>query len=230
MPTLMTIDDASMQTLEDPANNFPETGMGLYVVQTDQGVIAVQSGGVALPCYDASPFYNLSDLEAGIPAPARQPHDQPFHINPIRVFANRFEAQQAIAGHPPAPAPPLATVPPGAVLLFAKYALQQATVFLRFLCIPIDMRFVAGQLLQHTYLSTRLENRTANSGFAAVGRFALPLPAPARYVIEYELPALTLIEVGTVAPLFGQSGGGVEVRLMQATRPIMVNSFQMPEY
>jgi len=55
-----------------------------------------------------------------------------------------------------------------------------------------------------------------------VGRYALPIPVPASFVFEYELPGTmvlqggasqpTVLQVGTVQPNFGQAGGGVEVK------------------
>src|SRR2546421_104541 len=51
----------------------------------------------------------------------------------------------------------------------------------------------------------------APSGFAAVGRYALPNVEPAMYVYEIEPRPETRIEFGTVAPAYGQAGGGVEV-------------------
>jgi len=65
--------------------------------------------------------------------------------------------------------------------------------------------FVAG-----TYATTYADMHFVPSGFAAVGRYALPNPASARYIftlVTFDRPTL----MGTAAPNFGQSGGGVEV-------------------
>lgn len=48
------------------------------------------------------------------------------------------------------------------------------------------------------------------TGFIAVGRFALPNTLPASYRYEIEAPTGTSVDFGTVAPAFGQAGGGVE--------------------
>ncbi len=69
-----------------------------------------------------------------------------------------------------------------------------------------------------------------NSGSAVVGRFALPMPLPACYIMQYELPAGKTIKVGTVAPSFGQAGGGVEIQLPQAQAVNVVGQFTVPEY
>ena len=48
------------------------------------------------------------------------------------------------------------------------------------------------------------------TGFAAVGRLALPNLKPASHRCEIRAAAGTDVEFGTVAPAFGQAGGGVE--------------------
>lgn len=49
------------------------------------------------------------------------------------------------------------------------------------------------------------------SGFAAVGRYALPDLPPACTRYELHPPTNTLVDCGASVPLYGQSGGGVEV-------------------
>ena len=67
-----------------------------------------------------------------------------------------------------------------------------------------------GSYLPGTYATTYNDSHFVPSGFAAVGRYALPNPASAQYVF----PILTFTQptfIGTAAPNFGQAGGGVEV-------------------
>lgn len=73
------------------------------------------------------------------------------------------------------------------------------------------------ELSKGTYLTTALDKIYANTGFAVVGRYALPVPLPATYCIQYEVPKGTQLKAGTVAPNFGQAGGGVEVLLNDDT-------------
>jgi hypothetical protein len=84
----------------------------------------------------------------------------------------------------------------------------------------------AGALLRGTYLASERELPFIKSGFGAVGRFALPLPVPASYVFEYEVvpsvPAGLKIKVGTVAPAFGQAGGGAEVQTYPGPAPAVL--------
>lgn len=53
------------------------------------------------------------------------------------------------------------------------------------------------------------------TGLAAVGRYALPNLAPARYRWELRPPKDTPFRCGASVPLYGQSGGGVELSLDQ---------------
>ena len=67
-----------------------------------------------------------------------------------------------------------------------------------------------GSYLPDTYATTYNDLHFVPSGFAAVGRYALPNPASAQYVfpiLTFERPTL----MGTATPNFGQAGGGVEV-------------------
>jgi len=67
-----------------------------------------------------------------------------------------------------------------------------------------------GDYLPGTYATTNVDMHFVPSGFAAVGRYALPSPASAKYIfpiVTYNKPNL----MGTAAPNYGQAGGGVEV-------------------
>lgn len=53
------------------------------------------------------------------------------------------------------------------------------------------------------------------TGFAAVGRYALPNVAPSIYRWELRAPAGVAFSAGASVPLFGQAGGGVEICIEQ---------------
>lgn len=76
--------------------------------------------------------------------------------------------------------------------------------------------FVAG-----TYACPESEVPFVPTGFAAVGRFALPSPQPAcqHYVIE--AAAGTEVLFGTVAPAYGQAGGGVEALFPHGAKNVL---------
>ncbi len=67
-----------------------------------------------------------------------------------------------------------------------------------------------GNFLPGTFATTFNDIHFVPSGFAAVGRYALPNPASARFlfqIVTFDRPNL----IGTATPNFGQAGGGVEV-------------------
>jgi hypothetical protein len=201
---LMLVEYSQMKYL---TTNYPETGMNFQVTDTDSGLLAVLEDSIALPFYDDPMFYCVNDLVAGIPIPTRRDHG---FLTISQVFPDRITAFSALQA---ARISPAYTGTAGAVPLIASYALTQDTIFYRCLSTNTDPRYIAGNLQKGTYLTTALDQNYANSGFATVGRYALPIPLPASHVIQYELPKGTAIMAGTVAPMFGQSGGGVEVQL-----------------
>src|SRR5215468_9007492 len=83
------------------------------------------------------------------------------------------------------------TLPPGfagsvgALPLIGSSTLVHPTRFIRLLSGPTDPRYVGSLLKAGTYLTTVLDHAYANSGFSAVGRYALPLPLPASTEVQY---------------------------------------------
>lgn len=68
----------------------------------------------------------------------------------------------------------------------------------------------SGDFIPGTYATTYADMHFVPSGYAAVGRYALPNPASACnlfQIVTYDRPTL----IGTATPNFGQAGGGVEV-------------------
>lgn len=90
--------------------------------------------------------------------------------------------------------------------------------YYRFSAGPRDKRVAPnGDFLPGTYATTYADFQFVPSGFAAVGRYALPNPASARFVLQivtFDTPT----KMGTAAPNFGQAGGGVEVLFASGAR------------
>lgn len=84
--------------------------------------------------------------------------------------------------------------------------------FHRFSAFNPDRRVdpLTGSFLPGTYATPDSEVPYVPTGFVAVGRFALPNSLPASFHYEIEAPIGTDVDFGTVAPAFGQAGGGVE--------------------
>jgi hypothetical protein len=96
--------------------------------------------------------------------------------------------------------------------------LKANRVFHRFSAFNPDRRVdpITGSFLAGTYAAPASEAPYVPTGFVAVGRFALPNNLPASFHYEIEAPAGTSVDFGTVAPAFGQSGGGVEAYFANA--------------
>jgi hypothetical protein len=77
-----------------------------------------------------------------------------------------------------------------------------------------------------TYATTFNDLHSVPSGFAAVGRYALPNPASAKYVFQivtFDRPDL----MGAATPNYGQAGGGVEVYFRSGARNAQGCSFMI---
>jgi hypothetical protein len=90
--------------------------------------------------------------------------------------------------------------------------LKANRLFYRYSAFKTDKRVdpSTGSFVAGTYATPGSEIPFVPTGFVAVGRFALPNTLPASFRHEIEAPLGTSVEFGTVAPAFGQAGGGVE--------------------
>jgi hypothetical protein len=221
---LTTVDTAELRDL-------PEVGMGFHIVsaviegelqqRTFQVVTARQlgrdvtdryTGYIAVPDSHGT-YYSLSDLLEGQPLDL---FEQPVvrSLSRISAFTTRNVAALP-AGYVPVV---------GARPLLGSVILAQPRPFYRYVGSLVDPRFDGKNLAKDTYLTSYLDQHYANTGFGAVGRYALPLPVPASHVIQYILPAGASLLVGTATPSFGQAGGGVEVQLVNAVAPLVAIS------
>lgn len=110
-------------------------------------------------------------------------------------------------------APEIVAAPPESVI-----SPKRPYSYYRFSAAPRDKRIAPnGDFLPGTYATTFADFHFVPSGFAAVGRYALPNPASARFVfqiITFDRPT----KMGTATPNFGQAGGGVEVLFGKGAR------------
>ncbi len=138
-----------------------------------------------------------------------QPHS-------FKLLSSRIGTAQTFAG--PAAGEILHAAMPSS--LVKHVSLPANRTFHRFSAFNPDRRVdpVTGSFLRGTYATPESEVPFAPTGFAAVGRFALPNNLPASHHYEIEAPAATAVDFGTVAPAFGQAGGGVEAYFRNAVR------------
>ena len=92
-------------------------------------------------------------------------------------------------------------------------------VFKRFSAYANDNRRNSdGSWAAGTYATTEADAKKIKTGEDAVARYALPNPALASYVFTGCPHKDTEIQKGTVAPAYGQPGGGVEVIFTKGTQ------------
>jgi hypothetical protein len=98
-------------------------------------------------------------------------------------------------------------------------------VYWRLSAYPNDRRVTSdNQIVKGSFVTTNSDIEVVGSGFAAVGRYALPTPFPAVYAFAVRPTPGTPIDLGTVRPNFGQAGGGVEGVLGSDTGPWTVEN------
>lgn len=102
--------------------------------------------------------------------------------------------------------------------LVKHVSLTANRLFYRYSAFNPDRRVdpATGSFLAGTYAAPESEVPFVPTGFLAVGRFALPLVLPASHCYEITAAAGTPVDFGTVAPGFGQAGGGVEAYFASA--------------
>jgi hypothetical protein len=206
----------------------PATGMNFHVVEGRSGLLAVYEDGKAMPLYSDPNFYCVDDLLSGIAVPSPSLTPTPLLIR--QSYPTRISAMMALSAAKVMITYPAYTGRAWAFPLVATDTLTTPTRFYRYLTSNFDPRFNGIQLSKGTYLTSIADGAHATSGFGVVGRYALPIPISAHYRMEYVLPSSTVIDVGTVAPNFGQSGGGVEVCLQNDTGATSLGMHTLPEY
>src|SRR5579871_409484 len=217
------LDDESTEVLL----KLPETGIGFQFVEA-----TVDWVRKAFLVFNAEIAYDVSDLQlsdSDDPATilfngtrivyaiaAAQMNTGTLALSPTALAAPRIIASGGGAA-PPALPPTAATVAPPSSLV-KSYPLPANRVFHRFSPYKPDKRVdpVTGNFLAGTYATTDSDFPLVPSGFAAVGRYALPSMQPASHHYQIEAPAKTPVTFGTVAPAFGQAGGGVEALFVNA--------------
>ena len=113
---------------------------------------------------------------------------------------------------------------------------RKGEVFVRYSAFPNDRRIQSdGSVVSGSYVTT--ENDAGHwgqpfgwTGLSVVARYALPDPRPAINLFLLR-PRVTIpILCGTVAPNYGQAGGGVEVRFESDTPPkTLIRTDRIPD-
>ena len=220
--TAWSLSDDSIEKLV----NLPETGMGFQLVSASwHGQSAV------LIVLNAELAFDLSQVEL-------LPGTDPANIltNGVRVLNVMRQDGVTIIGRPEphsfkllesrVSGPgiiPLATATTATTSstiaqpssLVKNVTLSANRIFHRYSAFNPDHRVdpITGNFVPGTYAVPESEVPFIPTGFAAVGRLALPNLKPASHHYLLEAPSGTQVAFGTVAPAFGQAGGGVEALL-----------------
>ena len=218
--TLMMIDSATMAQL----HTGPSAGLNFHIVESPDGPIVVLQSGEAMPLFNHADWFCLSDSLIG----STMPKTKATHsMQMMKNHSGRHDAMNALNRANISPSYMGAV---GAAPLIGTSILERDTVFYRFISSEKDFRYNDKTLSAETYVTTANDAVHVNTGFSVVARFALPLPLPANQRIKYEIPKGTKIQVGTVAPNFGQAGGGVEIFLPDATPATQINVCNIPDF
>ena len=218
---LMMIDSSVMNALHSGAS----AGINFHIVESEDGPYVVLQSGEAMPLFKHEQCFCLFDHLNGMPVQAESTTQHAMGI--MKNYSGRADAVKALnranisldfmGGF-------------GAAPLLGATILEENTRFYRFISSDMDFRYRDGKLSAETYVTTASDAAHVNTGFSVVARFALPLPLPANVRIEYEIPKGTRIQVGTVAPNFGQAGGGVEIFLPEVTGAEQVTVTKIPDF
>ncbi len=192
---------------------FPESGMGYQIIKAkmvreDSKLFLVFNATLIMP-FEEYRVYQFNQLDYSLLS--EDPFDAKIRdLNELDVqeFSIAFWSLEKIAEKDKFPG---LTYNEAAIKPHEDIFPNEALPYYRFCASKRDMRVGKnGNFLPGTYATTFNDMHFVPSGFAAVGRYALPNPASAQYVsqiITKDRPNL----MGTATPNFGQAGGGVEV-------------------
>lgn len=203
---IFSLDDEDQKRLASQ----PETGMGFQILETsilgcDAKLYVAFGSRLLLPSRNLEElgdgFRQIADSGASTPDEIKS---SPTKIGAeLKVIASRLDSEIGIDERVRtllAPQP-----------LVVKVRSVPVRAYFRYLAFPNDPRVLSnGDFTASTYATTFNDVRMVPSGFAAVGRYALPNPLSAKYVyiiLTDTMPCL----IGTTVPNYGQAGGGVEV-------------------
>lgn len=228
------------QKLEELFVGLAETAMSVHYVYGRYAQYDAVAGFIIinaryfLPVHPYESLPSLGDLHDGVdvdaeadaePSSAFEVHET-FRGNEEHARYLMFADLRRLAFGPFSASTP---VPPPGTPLVLHTSTTGTDAFLRFTYSSHDP-LTQGRIVQAgTYATPYRDGTTVNSGFAAVARYALPVPLAAKYVRLLTPPAGTPMQVGASGPQSGQSGGGVEAYFPNAfanrRRP-----FTIPEY
>jgi hypothetical protein len=194
----------------------PESGMGFQVVEIsrpyarEEEVWIAFNAELALAFDDKLEMRRWSEHRSAIPVEWLR--DQA--VEPGRLYQQpRVVVSRAGVGLQAVTYGPSSRVAPAPLSLVKQSVTIAGAQYRRFSAFRYDKRVNphTGDFSPGTYATTVVDEPLSPSGFAAVGRYALPNVSAASFVHSLTTGVGVVVHSGTVAPAYGQSGGGVEV-------------------
>jgi hypothetical protein len=218
--TKLTTEDSSRM------DSQPELAMNIQIARSDGGYVVVVAGRIAIE-YDEAVISELARLNE-LMRPSE--HGLESYAQNLERWTNGLKSSPRLTPTPisdalavlgfihlgprfPFPPPPIRPPVVYGHLPFQGIA-SGADVYYRYEPYPTSRRINPANnrvMVPDTYASPQLDAVYVNSGLGAVARYALPQLLPARWRYELRPPSGTPVYYGASVPLYGQSGGGVEV-------------------
>jgi len=221
----------NLRVFENAFVEAPEVDMGIQVGKRSDGEYFLVIGGQIAATLDQDAIEQIEKAIARdwmVLASSREEQEADFvdwrdslsGSPPLTVVAPEIgRAISAFVARGIPPPPGLAAPPPYGHLPFTAHTGPE-DVFYRWEPYPRSRRIDQGtsSVLPGTYGAPYSETQFVPTGFSAVARFALPSLFPARWRWEIQPVAGTIIRCGASVPMYGQSGGGVEVLFPRGCR------------
>ena len=221
MPIRRVSEKTSIKLLDSP-----ESGMGYQIVKYRQDMLIIFNAIVAIPFmefkerrFSMNDYWLLSGKidSNNISKLEEIKIDENVNITYSQFDKRYYDNNLGIAQNETA-------VPPPSNII----SIKKPYSYYRFSPFSRDKRVdpITGNFLPGTYATTYNDIHHVPSGYAAVGRYALPNPASALFIfqlITYDRPSL----IGSVTPNYGQAGGGVEIYFDKLARNNPGSSFMI---
>lgn len=204
----------------------PEHFMGVQLAQSESGEIWLVIGGqvavvwagvpdTAEPFNDRNGWREPSNRSTAMNF--KRWRDELREVSDLRFWEGASVSAFIIYAGPvlswpfPHPAPPYGHLP-------HTGSTQAGDVYFRYEPYPVSRRLVGNTIAAGTFAVPLSEYPFIPTGFSAVGRYALPALSSAKYRWTIVPEAKTRLAVGASVPLYGQAGGGVEVKFMDPSK------------
>lgn len=227
MPIMQMPDDLAHELA-----HIPEVGMGMQAALIDDTAVLVVGGEIViLPDKEAAK--QLEKLTERRWMRDTQNHEA--QISDFNVWRSSLPVAHNLTLPPQQPTKvllgficlgpigplPKAPIAPPAVYGHLQFhgVTQANDIFYRYEPFPTSRRInpATNTIAPDTFAAPKSEVKLTPSGFSAVARFALQSLFPARWRWELKPAAGVVLKCGASVPLYGQSGGGVEVMFVART-------------